>query len=129
MPADAATPESIAADEALLVVCATALTDIKALETQMWKLWRDELRMMLPEMSMSEDEEIDLEGPCIYSAILEPTLIPHPAYRHTPPRPHRNPLIRPATLQPSHSHSLQTRLRRAPTYALHPLPIPRDVSE
>ena len=78
VPADAATPESIAADEALLVVCATALTDIKVLETQMWKLWREELRMMLPEMSMSEDEEVDLEGPFIYSALSEPTLIPHP---------------------------------------------------
>ena len=63
VPAEAATPESIATDEALLVVCATALTDIKAIETQMWKLWRDELRMMLPDtLAYEEEEQIDLEG-------------------------------------------------------------------
>ena len=62
--AEASSPESIAADDALLVICATALTDIKALESQVWQLWREELSRMLPDMSGVEDEEgeINLEG-------------------------------------------------------------------
>lgn len=62
--AEASSPESIAADETLLVTCAIALTDIKAMESQIWKLWQEQLSMMLPDTSEIEDEEpqASLEG-------------------------------------------------------------------
>ncbi|KAH8107892.1 COG complex component [Cristinia sonorae] len=48
LPTEAASAESVAADEHLIVQLATAITDLKAFETQMWKLWREELGVMLP---------------------------------------------------------------------------------
>ena len=61
---EAASPESVAADEILLVQLATVLTDIKGMETQVWKLWREELIVMLPELSDvdSVDSPLSLEG-------------------------------------------------------------------
>ncbi|KAI0775843.1 COG complex component [Trametes elegans] len=49
VPTEAASADSIAADEALLQQFATAITDIKALETQVTKLWREEISAMLPD--------------------------------------------------------------------------------
>ncbi|KAI0373909.1 COG complex component [Pilatotrama ljubarskyi] len=57
VPTEAASAESIAADEALLLQFATAITDIKAMESQVMKLWREELSAMLPEASPSEGEQ------------------------------------------------------------------------
>lgn len=55
MPTEAASAESIAADEALLQQFATAVTDIRAVEAQITKLWREELSAMLPDAP--EDEQ------------------------------------------------------------------------
>lgn len=54
----------MAADDALLVQLAIVLTDINALESQVWKLWREELADMLPELSEGGVTEppISLEG-------------------------------------------------------------------
>lgn len=62
---EAASPESVAADDALLVQLATVLVDIKALETQVWRLWREELSSMLPDVSEGDsaaDGPVSLEG-------------------------------------------------------------------
>lgn len=65
IPTEAAPPESVAADEALVAQLAIAITDIKAMEGQMWKLWREELSMMLPDTSaVSDGESESLEGLC-----------------------------------------------------------------
>lgn len=62
---EAAPPESVAADEALLTQLATVLTDVKAMESQVWKLWREELSVMLPELTDADgagETPISLEG-------------------------------------------------------------------
>ncbi|KAK7685131.1 hypothetical protein QCA50_011494 [Cerrena zonata] len=62
IPTEAAPPESVAADEALVAQLAISITDLKAMEGQMWKLWREELSMMLPDTSaVSEGESEGLE--------------------------------------------------------------------
>ena len=63
IPTEAALPESVAADEALVAQLAIAITDIKAMESQMWTLWREELSMMLPDTTLVDDGEKEgLEG-------------------------------------------------------------------
>ena len=63
IPTEAAPPESVAADEALVAQLAIAITDIKAMESQMWTLWREELSMMLPDTTLVDDGENEgLEG-------------------------------------------------------------------
>ncbi|KAH9892690.1 COG complex component [Cubamyces lactineus] len=57
VPTEAASAESIAADEALLQQFATAITDIKAMEMQVMKLWREELSAVLPDGATSEGEQ------------------------------------------------------------------------
>ena len=53
----------MAADETLVAQLAIAITDIKAMESQMWTLWREELSMMLPDTSLVDDGENEgLEG-------------------------------------------------------------------
>ncbi|KAI0935302.1 hypothetical protein AcV7_003779 [Taiwanofungus camphoratus] len=60
---EGASAEANAADEALLQQFATAITDIKAMEFQTLRLWREELSMMLPETSVSvEDGDVDPNG-------------------------------------------------------------------
>ncbi|KAI8993989.1 COG complex component [Trametes punicea] len=54
VPTEAASAESIAADEALLQQFATAITDIRAMETQVTKLWREEISSLLPTTSPGE---------------------------------------------------------------------------
>ena len=61
IPTEAASAESIAADDALLQQFAIAVTDIKAMEAQVMKLWREEVIAMLPESS-SVDEGVAPEG-------------------------------------------------------------------
>jgi hypothetical protein len=56
-----ATIESTAADEILLRQFATALVDIRAMTNQVLQLWREEISMMLPDMSIEDDTEV-LEG-------------------------------------------------------------------
>ena len=65
LPTEPASPESIAADEALLVQLGTAVTDIKAFELQTWKLWREELHILLPEseaLASAGSDSVNLEG-------------------------------------------------------------------
>ena len=62
IPAEAASAESIAADDTLLQQFATAITDIKAMEAQLMKLWREELVVMLPELSPSDEQGVSPEG-------------------------------------------------------------------
>ncbi|KAH9929602.1 COG complex component [Epithele typhae] len=57
IPTEAASAESIAADDMLLQQFATAVTDIKAMEIGVLKLWMEELNTMLPDASSSEGEE------------------------------------------------------------------------
>lgn len=71
---EAASPESVAADEALLVQLATAITDIKAMEAQVWKLWREELSGMLPDVQqMDSDSNVSLEGTTSVAAAASQT--------------------------------------------------------
>ncbi|KAJ3548647.1 hypothetical protein NM688_g5267 [Phlebia brevispora] len=69
--AEASSPESIAADDVLLGVCATALIDIKAMEGQIWNLWREEIGAMMPDISELEDEDVrtSLEGDTLRHAL------------------------------------------------------------
>ncbi|KAI1795580.1 COG complex component [Ganoderma leucocontextum] len=61
VPTEAVSAESIAADDALLQQFATAITDMKALETQVMKLWLEELNAMLPDSALAEGEGVTLE--------------------------------------------------------------------
>ncbi|OSC97865.1 hypothetical protein PYCCODRAFT_1471508 [Trametes coccinea BRFM310] len=56
VPMEAASAESIAADEALLQQFATAITDIRAVESQLTKLWREQISA-LPLSSRPSDSE------------------------------------------------------------------------
>ncbi|KAI0267134.1 oligomeric golgi complex component, COG2-domain-containing protein [Gloeopeniophorella convolvens] len=47
--------ETAAADDALLRQCASVIADVKALESQTWNLWREEIGLMLP-LSLGEEE-------------------------------------------------------------------------
>jgi len=61
---EASSPESVAADEALVVQLAIVITDIKAMESQTWKLWREELSVMLPDIADAngvDDNQVNLE--------------------------------------------------------------------
>lgn len=64
LPTEAASAESVAADEQLLIQLATAMTDLKAFESQMWTLWTEELALMLPRGTedVQDGEEGALEG-------------------------------------------------------------------
>ena len=62
IPTEAASAESIAADDALLQQFAIAITDIKAIESQVMKLWREELTAMLPESTPGDEEGVTPEG-------------------------------------------------------------------
>ncbi|KAI0047760.1 COG complex component [Auriscalpium vulgare] len=53
--------ENAVADDATLKQLAAALTDIRAMETQAWKLWREEVGIMLPSAS-DEDEPDDVSA-------------------------------------------------------------------
>lgn len=61
VPTEAASAESIAADEALLQQFATAVTDIRAVEAQITKLWREELSAMLPD-APEDDQSVAPKG-------------------------------------------------------------------
>ncbi|PIL35979.1 hypothetical protein GSI_01639 [Ganoderma sinense ZZ0214-1] len=56
VPTETVSAETIAADDALLQQFATAITDMKALESQVMKLWREELIAMLPDSTLAEGE-------------------------------------------------------------------------
>lgn len=56
LPAEAASPEAAAADEQALQQFSTAIIDIRALETEMWTIWHEELSIMLPEVDLSEGD-------------------------------------------------------------------------
>ncbi|OCH93776.1 COG complex component [Obba rivulosa] len=56
-PTEAASPEATAADELLLQQFATAIVDIKAMESKMWNIWREELSMMLPDLMETAEED------------------------------------------------------------------------
>ncbi|KAI0084912.1 COG complex component [Irpex rosettiformis] len=71
MQVEASSPENIAADEALLKQLAMALTDIKIMDRQVWKLWREELCTMLPDIS---EAEVDGENPISLEDTLRHTL-------------------------------------------------------
>ncbi|KAL6300485.1 COG complex component [Sparassis latifolia] len=55
-PTEAASAEATAAEDVQLQQFATAITDIHAMQTQVMKLWREELTVMLPE-SLGEGED------------------------------------------------------------------------
>ncbi|KDQ57488.1 hypothetical protein JAAARDRAFT_177682 [Jaapia argillacea MUCL 33604] len=61
-PSETASVESIAADDALIRVLAVAITDILAMESQVRKLWREEVSMMLPDTDGVEGEDINPEA-------------------------------------------------------------------
>lgn len=52
---EASSAENVAADEATLRQFAVAITDIQAMKSQVLTLWREEISMMLPDMSDVED--------------------------------------------------------------------------
>ncbi|KAH7914152.1 oligomeric golgi complex component, COG2-domain-containing protein [Hygrophoropsis aurantiaca] len=60
-PSDASSTESAVADEPLLKQLSAALVDIKALTSHTWTLWREEISMMLPEISGAEEDTNSLE--------------------------------------------------------------------
>ncbi|CAL1707275.1 unnamed protein product [Somion occarium] len=77
IPAEAAPPESVAADEALVAQLAIAITDIKAVETQVWKLWHEELSIMLPDTSaVTEGDNASLEDALRHSLSKFLSIIP-----------------------------------------------------
>jgi hypothetical protein len=62
-PTSEMTTESTAADETLLRQFATALVDIRAMTSQVLKLWREEISDLLPDTSTEDNmEEAVLEG-------------------------------------------------------------------
>lgn len=62
LPQEAASPEAAAADEQSLYQFSTAIIDIRALESQVWKLWREELSIMLPEVDTGEGDPSSEDG-------------------------------------------------------------------
>ncbi|KAI0335101.1 COG complex component [Cubamyces sp. BRFM 1775] len=79
VPTEAASAESIAADEALLQQFATAITDIKAMETQVMKLWREELSAVLPDNTNEGEQGVSPEDALKHAlsklTALVPTLV------------------------------------------------------
>ncbi|THH02289.1 hypothetical protein EW026_g562 [Hermanssonia centrifuga] len=75
---EASSPESVIADEALLVQFAIAITDVKAFEAQIWQLWRERLSSMLPDVSGLDGEEnqVGLEDTLRHTLSSLITLIP-----------------------------------------------------
>jgi len=63
IPTEPASAESMAADDLLLLQLATVMTDIKALEKQTWKLWREELSTLLPQIESLEPDVHDASSP------------------------------------------------------------------
>ncbi|KAF8844393.1 COG complex component [Paxillus ammoniavirescens] len=55
-------PENSAADDILLKQYAIVLVDIKAMTSQVLALWREEISMVLPELTTSQDVYIDPES-------------------------------------------------------------------
>ena len=53
---EAASAESIAADEALLQLLAIAITDVQGVQTQMQKFWQERISALLPDTSDVLDE-------------------------------------------------------------------------
>ncbi|KZT71811.1 COG complex component [Daedalea quercina L-15889] len=56
LPTEAASPEAAAADEQSLYQFSTAIIDIRAMESQMWKIWHEELNITLPEVDAGEGD-------------------------------------------------------------------------
>ncbi|PSR73204.1 hypothetical protein PHLCEN_2v10925 [Hermanssonia centrifuga] len=75
---EASSPESVIADESLLVQFAIAITDVKAFEAQIWQLWRERLSSMLPDVSGLDGEEnqVGLEDTLRHTLSSLITLIP-----------------------------------------------------
>ncbi|TFK92716.1 COG complex component [Polyporus arcularius HHB13444] len=76
IPTEAASAESVAADDALLQQFAIAITDITALEAQVLKLWREELTVLLPESSPGEEEGIAPEDALKHALSKLTSLVP-----------------------------------------------------
>ncbi|KAF9227314.1 COG complex component [Gyrodon lividus] len=55
-------PENSAADDLLLKQYAVVLVDIKAMTSQVSALWREEISVVLPELTINQDTYIDPEG-------------------------------------------------------------------
>ena len=51
-----------AAEDATLQQLALVMTDIRAMETQMWQLWQEAISVMLPELSEGETEAATADG-------------------------------------------------------------------
>ncbi|TFY54551.1 hypothetical protein EVJ58_g8796 [Rhodofomes roseus] len=56
LPTEAASPEAAAADEQSLHQFSTAIIDIRAMKSQVLKIWRGELCIMLPEVDSGESD-------------------------------------------------------------------------
>ncbi|KAH9839219.1 oligomeric golgi complex component, COG2-domain-containing protein [Rhodofomes roseus] len=56
LPTEAASPEAAAADEQSLHQFSTAVIDIRAMKSQVLKIWRGELCIMLPEVDSGESD-------------------------------------------------------------------------
>ncbi|KAL1748768.1 oligomeric golgi complex component, COG2-domain-containing protein [Schizophyllum fasciatum] len=54
-PNEAPSPESVAADDAALRNCSTAMVDIRAMEANVLTIWREQISILLPEAT-NEDE-------------------------------------------------------------------------
>ncbi|KAF9816755.1 hypothetical protein IEO21_03917 [Rhodonia placenta] len=71
LPTEAASPESTAVDEISLQQFSTAIIDIKAMDAEVVKLWREELSVMMPEsIDDGSDENIGPEAEPSYFVSL-----------------------------------------------------------
>jgi hypothetical protein len=126
---EASSPESVAADEVLLVRFATAITDIKAMEKQVWKLWKEELCAMLPEVSETDSntsDEVNLEGASFFFSWIEE----FDAYilrRYTAIYTVEHPRLDPSVFRPDNLNTLSSRIRCAAPDAFYTFPVQSHV--
>lgn len=77
LPTEAASPESTAVDEISLQQFSTAIIDIKAMDAEVVKLWREELSVMMPEsIDDGSDENIGPEDTLRHTLSRLTSLIP-----------------------------------------------------
>lgn len=121
LPTEAASPESTAVDEISLQQFSTAIIDIKAMDAEVVKLWREELSVMMPEsIDDGSDENIGPEGASA-PLCMEYGLTSHS--RHPQAYAVETYLFNSSPFQSDHNHSVPPFLRSPPIHALHSISI------
>lgn len=128
---EASSAESVAADEAILRQFAVAITDIQAMKSHVLTLWREEISMMLPDMSDAEEQGLPegIAQSIIVSCRKDSTEQATSCYRCSGKRSINADISDPV---PIHSHSgdsIETSLRSPSSRPVDTFPVPRHVQQ